>query len=207
MFKLYSERIFPHVLDRVMQIASLTELRQQLISPISGHVVEIGFGTGLNLPFYGASVLSLTTVDPNAGVAKLAERRMQNINFLIQQKLISAERLPFPDASVDTVVSTWTLCSIPDVASALQEIKRILKPDGVFHFVEHGLSAKPKVARWQHRLTPIQKIVADGCHLNRDMVALINQAGFSWLECQQHDVAGVPSIGNPMTLGRVTPQP
>ena len=207
MFKLYSERIFPHVLDRVMQIASLTELRQQLISPISGHVVEIGFGTGLNLPFYGASVLSLTTVDPNAGVAKLAEQRMQNIRFPIQQKLISAERLPFEDASVDTVVSTWTLCSIPDVASALQEIKRILKPDGVFHFVEHGLSAKPKVARWQHRLTPIQKVVADGCHLNRDMVTLINQAGFTWLECQQHDVGGVPSIGNPMTLGRVTPQP
>ncbi|MEC7120790.1 MAG: class I SAM-dependent methyltransferase [Pseudomonadota bacterium] len=205
MLKLYSERIFPHVLDRVMQISSLTELRQQLITPITGHVVEIGFGTGLNLPFYGTGVLSLTTVDPNAGVAKLAELRMQNIRFPVQQKLISAERLPFEDASVDTVVSTWTLCSIPDVASALQEIKRILKPDGIFHFVEHGLSAKPSVARWQHRLTPIQKVVADGCHLNRDMVALINQAGFTWIECQQHDVAGVPSIGNPMTLGRVKP--
>lgn len=205
MLKFYSEQIFPHVLDRVMQIDSLTELRQQLISPISGHVVEIGFGTGLNLPFYGAGVLSLTTVDPNAGVAKLAAQRMQHIHFPIQQKLISAERLPFDDDSVDTVVSTWTLCSIPDVARALQEIKRILKPDGVFHFVEHGLSDKPKVARWQHRLTPIQKIVADGCHLNRDMVALINHAGFTWVECQQHDVVGVPNIGNPMTLGRVTP--
>ncbi len=205
MLKFYAERIFPHVLDRVMQIDSLTELRQQLISPISGHVVEIGFGTGLNLPFYGAGVLSLTTVDPSVGVAKLAALRMQNIRFLIQQKLISAERLPFEDASVDTVVSTWTLCSIPDVERALQEIKRILKPEGVFHFVEHGLSDKPTVARWQHRLTPIQKIVADGCHLNRDMVALINQAGFTWIECQQHDVVGVPNIGNPMTLGRVTP--
>ncbi len=204
-YKFYAEQIFPHILDRAMRVRSMFELRAQLLTPISGHVVEIGFGTGLNLPFYGAGVLSLTTVDPNAGVAKLAEQRIKDVNFPIHQKLISAERLPFEDASVDTVVSTWTLCSIPDVASALAEIKRILKPDGVLHFVEHGLSKKPNIARWQQRLTPIQKVVGDGCHLDRDMVALIDQAGFSWLECQQHDVVGVPSLFNPMTLGRVKP--
>ena len=205
MRQFYQQHVFPHVLDRVMQIDSLSQARQQLLTPIVGHVVEIGFGTGLNVPYYGAGVLSLTTVDPNEGVSRLAEPRMDQAEFPIVQKLLSAERLPFEDHSVDAVVSTWTLCSIPDVAQALQEIRRVLKPNGVFHFVEHALSPHQKTARWQHRLTPIQKVVADGCHLDRDMAALVTDAGFRWLEQHAFNAKGVPPIGRYMLLGRVTP--
>lgn len=202
----YNQHIFPHILDRVMQIDSMSEARARLLAPIGGHVVEIGFGTGLNVAYYGAGVKSLTTVDPNQGVGRLAERRMDQATFPIQHKLLSAEQLPFDDASVDTLVSTWTLCSIPDVAQALQEIRRVLKPNGIFHFVEHARSPRAEIAKWQTRLTPIQKVVADGCHLDRDMFALVKAAGFELIEQHTFDAQGVPSIGRFMVLGRATPQ-
>ena len=202
----YNQHIFPHILDRVMQIDSMSEARARLLAPIGGHVVEIGFGTGLNVAYYGAGVKSLTTVDPNQGVGRLAERRMDQATFPIQHKLLSAEQLPFDDASVDTLVSTWTLCSIPDVAQALQEIRRVLKPNGIFHFVEHARSPNAEIAKWQTRLTPIQKVVADGCHLDRDMFALVKAAGFELIEQHTFEAQGVPSIGRFMVLGRATPQ-
>ena len=202
----YNQHIFPHILDRVMQIDSMSEARARLLAPIGGHVVEIGFGTGLNVAYYGSGVKSLTTVDPNQGVGRLAERRMDQATFPIQHKLLSAEQLPFDDASVDTLVSTWTLCSIPDVAQALQEIRRVLKPDGVFHFVEHARSPRAEIAKWQTRLTPIQKVVADGCHLDRDMFALVKAAGFELIEQQTFEAQGVPSIGRFMVMGRATPR-
>ena len=202
----YNQYIFPHILDRVMQIDSMSEARTRLLAPISGHVVEVGFGTGLNVAYYGAGVKSLTTVDPNQGVGRLAEHRMDQAAFPIQHKLLSAEKLPFDDASVDTLVSTWTLCSIPDVAQALQEIRRVLKPDGVFHFVEHARSPDAQIAKWQTRLTPIQKVVADGCHLDRDMFALVKAAGFELIEQQTFEAQGVPSIGRFMVMGRATPR-
>jgi SAM-dependent methyltransferase len=206
MRQLYNQYVFPHILDRVMRVDSLTDARRQLLASVQGHVVEIGFGTGLNLPFYGPDVLSLTTVDPSEGNTKLADGRINQVDFPVMQKLLSAETLPFKDASVDAVVSTWTLCSIPNVEQALQEIRRILKPNGVFHFVEHALSPNDKTAMWQHRLTPIQKVVADGCHLDRDMVALIEAAGFTWIEKNGFDAAGVPKIGRYMVMGRAMPK-
>lgn len=148
MRQFYNQRIFPHILDRVMQVDSLSQIRQQLLADVQGDVVEIGFGTGLNLPFYGAGVTRLTTVDPNTGVNALALPRIAQARFVVEHKMLSAERLPFLDDSVDAVVSTWTLCSIPDVASALQEVRRILKPNGVFYVAEHALSPKPNVAKW-----------------------------------------------------------
>jgi ubiquinone/menaquinone biosynthesis C-methylase UbiE len=205
MWQLYHRHIFPHILDRVMQLDSLSDARQQLLAGVSGHVIEIGFGTGLNIPYYTSAVLSLTTVDPNEYVGRLAERRMDQAPFPIQQRRLSAERMPFEDGSVDAVVSTWTLCSIPHVAQALREIRRILKPNGVFHFVEHSLSPYPSTARWQRRLTPVQLMLADGCHLDRDMVALVEQAGFEWLEQQTFNAKQVPAIGRWMVLGRARP--
>lgn len=207
MRKFYNEHIFPHILDRVMQIDSMSEARRRLLAPITGHVVEIGFGTGLNVAYYGSGVKSLTTVDPNEGVGRLAERRINRADFPILHRLLSAEKLPFDDQSVDTLVSTWTLCSIPDVAQALQEIRRVLKPDGVFHFVEHARSPNAQIAKWQTRLTPIQKVVADGCHLDRDMFALVKAAGFELVEQQSFDAADVPSIGRYMVMGRAIPKP
>lgn len=206
MRQLYNQYVFPHILDRVMQVDSLTDARQQLLAHVKGHVVEVGFGTGLNVPFYGPEVLSLTTIDPSESNTKLADQRINQVDFPVMQKLLSAETLPFKDASVDAVVSTWTLCSIPNVEQALQEIRRILKPDGIFHFVEHALSPNGKTAIWQHRLTPIQKMVADGCHLDRDMVKLIEAAGFSWIDKYGFNAAGVPKIGRYMVMGRATPK-
>lgn len=202
MKELYKQKIFPVILDHVMQIDSMMQARQKLLADVAGHVVEVGFGTGLNLPFYGDGVLSLTAVDPNQGMNRLAEPRIAQAKFPVAHRQISAEKMPFDNDSVDAVVSTWTLCSIPDVTAALAEIKRILKPTGTFYLVEHGLSPNHQLAKWQNRLTPVQKIVADGCHLNRDMKKIVEQAGFEWVQCKHFNAQKIPHLFSWMTMGQ-----
>ncbi len=187
-----------------MSQPAFTQAREELLTDIAGNVLEIGFGTGLNLSHYPSAVSELTTVDVNPGVHRLAERRLKSAAMPVRFALISGENLPMADASFDAVVSTWTLCSIPDVESALQEVRRVLKPGGKFYFVEHGLSPDPKIAKWQHRLTPVQKIIADGCHLNRDHLALIAAAGLNVVEKRQFQAEGLPAVGAFMTLGVAT---
>jgi len=201
MKELYQQKVFPVILDHVMQFDSMMEARQKLLADVAGHVVEVGFGTGLNLPFYGKGVLSLTAVDPNQGMNRLAEPRIAQAKFPVMHRQISAEKMPFESDSVDAVVSTWTLCSIPDVNAALAEIKRILKPTGTFYLVEHGLSPNRQLAKWQNRLTPVQKVIADGCHLNRDMKKIVEQAGFEWVQCEHFNAKNLPNIFSWMTLG------
>lgn len=201
MKELYQHKVFPVILDHVMQFDSMMEARQKLLADVAGHVVEVGFGTGLNLPFYGKGVLSLTAVDPNQGMNRLAEPRIAQAKFPVMHSQISAEKMPFESDSVDAVVSTWTLCSIPDVNAALAEIKRILKPTGTFYLVEHGLSPNRQLAKWQNRLTPVQKVIADGCHLNRDMKKIVEQAGFEWVQCEHFNAKNLPNIFSWMTLG------
>lgn len=201
---LYSRHVFPHILDWLMSQPAFTQAREELLANVAGEVLEIGFGTGLNIDHYASGVSSLTTVDVNPGVHKLAEKRLQQTRMPVKFALISGENLPMADASFDAVVSTWTLCSIPDVESALREIRRVLKPEGRFYFVEHGLSPDPCTAKWQHRLTPVQKIIADGCHLNRDHLALIANAGMKVIEKKQFIAQGLPSVGAFMTLGIAT---
>ena len=149
------------------------------MAPATGRVLEIGFGTGANLSHYPESVRQLEIVEPDAALNARAERRLAKSSREVIVHALSAEQLPFDAGSFDTVVSTFTLCSIPDVASALREIHRVLKPGGQFLFLEHGLSPEEGVARWQHRLTPIQKIIGGGCHLDRPMRLLIEQAGLN----------------------------
>lgn len=197
----YSRHVFPHLLDWIMSQPAFMAARSELLSEVTGDVLEIGFGTGLNLDYYPASVDSLTTVDVNPGVHRLAEKRLAHSRLPVKFELVSGERLPMPDNSYDAVVSTWTLCSIPDVASALKEIRRVLKPEGRFYFVEHGLSPDPSIAKWQHRLTPLQKVIADGCHLNRDTLKLIEQAGMTTEHYRQFEAEGIPAPGAFMTLG------
>jgi ubiquinone/menaquinone biosynthesis C-methylase UbiE len=198
---LYSRHIFPRLLDWLMLQPAFTRARAELLADIQGEVLEIGFGTGLNLAHYPSAVTRLTTVDVNPGVHRLAEVRLKKSALPVRAALLSGESLPMPDASFDAVVSTWTLCSIPDVESALQEVRRVLKPGGRFYFVEHGLSPDPRVAKWQHRLTPVQKIIADGCHLNRDHLQLITAAGMMVVEKRQFQAEGLPAVGSFMTLG------
>lgn len=199
---LYQQKIFPVILDHVMQFESLMAARQKLLSDVSGHVVEVGFGTGLNLPFYGAGVLNLTAVDPNQGMSRLADPRIAEAQFPVTHRQLSAEKMPFDTDSVDAVVSTWTLCSIPDVSAALAEIRRILKPTGTFYLVEHGLSPNRQLAKWQHRLTPVQKVIADGCHLDRDIKKIVEQAGFEWIQCEHFNAQKLPHLFSWMTLGQ-----
>jgi ubiquinone/menaquinone biosynthesis C-methylase UbiE len=173
---IYSRFIFPRLIDRVMGGEDLAKYRREVLQFATGKVLEIGFGTGLNLPYYPKEKIDkLATVDVNPGMNKLAATRIANSNIQVDVRILSGEQLPFDDASFDTVVSTWTLCSIKAVDNAIAEIYRVLKPGGKFLFIEHGLSDEPHIQRCQHALNPIQKIIADGCHLDRDIKALIGQ--------------------------------
>lgn len=171
----YSQVLLPRLLDWGMSDALFTQYRRQVLAAVEGEVLEIGFGTGLNLAHYPASIRKITTVDPNPGMRTIARKRIQASAIEVDYQVLNSESLPMPDHTFDSVVSTWTLCSIANVEQALREIYRILKPNGKFFFIEHGLSPKPNVQVWQHRLTPLQKVIADGCHLDRNIQALVER--------------------------------
>lgn len=202
LYKLYQQHIFPHLLNQVMQTPSLMDLRRELLLDISGEVLEIGFGTGLNLPFY-QSVDKLYALEPNADIFKLAETRIQQAAFPVEHIQASAETLPFAANSLQHVVSTWTLCSIAELEQSLQEIYRVLQPGGTLHVVEHVLNRQNlNIQRLQHLLTPIQKKVADGCHLNRDIETALLETGFEIETLSYVDAEGIPKIGQRMLLAR-----
>ncbi len=202
LYKLYQQHIFPHLLNQVMQTPSLMDLRRELLLDISGEVLEIGFGTGLNLPFY-QSVDKVYALEPNADIFKLAETRIQQAAFPVEHIQASAETLPFAANSLQHVVSTWTLCSIAELEQSLQEIYRVLQPGGTLHVVEHVLNRQNlNIQRLQHLLTPIQKKVADGCHLNRDIETALLEIGFEIESLSYVDAEGIPKIGQRMLLAR-----
>ena len=202
LYKLYQQHIFPHLLNQVMQTPSLMDLRRQLLLDIFGEVLEIGFGTGVNLPFYQA-VDHLYALEPNAAIFQLAQSRITAAPFLVEHIQAKAEQLPFTDNQLQHVVSTWTLCSVTNIEKSLNEIYRVLAPNGQLHVVEHVLNRQNlNVQRLQHLLTPIQNKVADGCHLNRDIETLLLEAGFVLDEVQYIDAVGIPKIGQRMLLAR-----
>jgi len=164
-------------------------------------VLEIGFGTGLNLPFYPERVQRLVALDVNPAMPALAKKRIAASAIAVDYRVLDGESLPFSDASFDCVVSTWTLCSIRRVEQALAEVRRVLRPGGRFFFVEHGLSPDPDVAVWQHRLTPMQRVIADGCHLDRDIAALVKNAGFALVQLEQQYAEGLSSVLGYFSLG------
>jgi len=200
---LYSQVIFPRVLDWVMSDPVLTQYRQEVLSEVSGEVLEIGFGTGLNLPHYPETLQKLTAIDANAGMNGLARKRIQYSRIIVANRVLNGENLPMDDNSFDSVVSTWTLCSIAKVELALQEIHRVLKPGGKFFFIEHGLSDDPKVQVWQRRLTPLQKIIADGCHLDRNMKKLVENQ-FEVLKLEEFYMEETPKLAGYMYKGVAT---
>lgn len=171
---LWSKHLFPRLCHLAMRgERPFGALRQELLAGASGRVLEIGLGTGLNLPRYPDAVDSVDGIDPNPGMNRIASEAAARAPFPVAVHRAGAERLPFPDQTFDTAVSTWTLCSVGDVPAALAEIARVLRPGGRFLFLEHGRSHEPRIARWQHRLTPIQRRFADGCHLDRDFEQLL----------------------------------
>lgn len=174
---LYSRLVLPPLLDLVMKDRRLRERREKLVPRAHGAVLEVGIGSGLNLPFYDRTrVERLCAVDPSAELLAMAARRAQRLALDVQLVQESAARLPFPAASFDCALLTWTLCSVADPAAALAELRRVLKPGGELYFIEHGLAPDPGVARWQRRLTPLWRPLAGGCHLDRPMAALLQGA-------------------------------
>jgi SAM-dependent methyltransferase len=191
---LYSKYIFPRIVDWTLGRKEIGELRHELLAEVQGEVLEIGFGTGLNLPHYPQGIKKITTVDPNPGMQVLAQRRAQKLPIQIENYLLKGEALPFSDQHFDTVVSTFTLCSIPEVERALKEIFRVLKSGGRFLFLEHGLADRQNIQRWQRRLNPLQKKIGDGCQLDRNMEGLIETAGFKIVKEKKFYFPKVPKI-------------
>lgn len=202
LYKYYQQRIFPHLLNQVMQTPSMMEGRAELIQKVRGEVLEIGFGTGLNLPFYQA-VDQLYALEPNPDVFRLAQKRIFDTPFHVQHIQASAEKLPFADHSVENIVSTWTMCSISNLAQALQEIHRVLKPEGNLHLIEHvQYHDNSTLKKLQDLLTPIQKVLADGCHLNRNIELELLNAGFKFSEKYYFDAEDLPKVGRRMFMAR-----
>lgn len=201
-YKFYQQRIFPHLLNKVMQTPSMMDARAELLRKVKGQVLEIGFGTGLNLPFY--QVEQLIALEPNADLYQLAQKNVLDAPFNVQHIQASAEKLPFADHSIDQIVSTWTLCSIANLQQALAEIYRVLKPEGTFHLVEHvQYHDHPTLKKLQNILTPMQKVIADGCHLNRNIELDLSNANFKFVEKYYFDADELPKVGRRMLMARV----
>lgn len=166
-------------------------------------ILEIGFGTGLNLPHYPESIAKITTIDPNPGMQRLAHERIIASDINVDFQILNGETLPIADASFDSIVCTWTLCSIPQADKAISEVYRLLRPNGKFFFIEHGLSPDQKIQAWQNRLTPIQKIIADGCHLNRKIERII-AVKFPNVTIEQFYAPNLPKVIGYMYQGIAT---
>lgn len=201
---LYATHIFPRLMDWVMSGDEFQQLRRLLLQKARGEALEIGFGTGLNLPHYPGGVSCLYAVDPVPLLPDRVTQRSLSIAFPIQVMQVSAETLPFDDRTFDCVISTWTLCTIPDPVKALREVRRVLKPDGVFLFLEHGRSEDAKVAAWQDRLNPVQNIIGCGCNLNRKIGQIIAQAGLKIMTLDQFQMQRVPRVGGELYRGTAT---
>jgi len=188
----FSQVIVPRLCDLLLNRPFVAKHREKLLATVCGDVLEIGFGTGLNLPHYRERVHKLTAVDPNPGMYRLAQKRIKQTGIEVDQQVLSGERLPFEDSRFDCAVSTFTLCSIEDVAQALREVYRVLKSGGKFLFLEHGLSPEPNVQKWQRRLNSLQVRLANGCHLDRNIKALVAAQPFASVEVKEFYLERTP---------------
>ncbi len=196
----WTDRVVPRMADRALRSPEIGELRRQACTPLRGQVLEIGFGSGLNVRWYPPAVASVAAVEPSDVGWRLSERRRARTAVPIERRGLDGQRLDEPDAAYDAVLLTFTLCTIPDPVLALSEVRRVLRADGVLCVLEHGLSPEPGVARWQHRLDPLQRRVAGGCHLTRDVEALVTGAGFEVTHLETSYLEG-PTIGRPWAYG------
>lgn len=201
MLELYGRHIFPRLMDWFMSGEEFHRLRGELLQAAQGNVLEIGFGTGLNLSHYPPHISRLSLIDPAVILPQTVRNRLDAVPFPVEAVHRTAEHLPYPDRCFDTIVSTWTLCTIPDPVQALREAARVLKPSGHVLFLEHGRSDDPRVALWQDRLNPVQNIVGCGCHLNRRIDRLIEESGLTITTLNRFEMRDVPRIGGTMYRG------
>jgi len=197
---LYEDQVLPRVIDVMLGNKRIGKLRGRALTDLSGVVVEVGFGSGANVPYYPDAVERVYAIDPALVGRKLAQKRLATSSVHVEFVGLDGAAIPLDDASVDNALSTWTLCTIPDVDQALQEVRRVLRPGGRLVFLEHGLSNDPKVARRQHRYNGIQRRVAGGCHLDRDPAALIAASGLDLEQVETFAIAG-PKIMSYMYAG------
>jgi ubiquinone/menaquinone biosynthesis C-methylase UbiE len=174
----YGEQILPRIQDKVMDVKRLREARRRVCAGLAGAVVEFGFGTGLNARYYPSEVTKIVAIEPSRVCMRIAEPRVEKSAAPVEYGGLTGEQLDLPTGEFDMVLSTWTLCTIPNLEAALGEARRVLRPGGSFHFIEHGHAPDPKVARWQARIEPLWKPVAGGCHLTRPIADFIEKAGF-----------------------------
>jgi SAM-dependent methyltransferase len=191
----YAEQILPRITDLALRGKPIDELRRQATADLDGEVLEIGFGSGRNVPYYPPRVDMVRAVDPATVGRKLAAERVAASRVPVEYVGLDGQQLPLDDASVDHVLTTWTLCTIPDVERALAEMHRVLRPSGALHFVEHGRAPDPGVARWQERLNPLQRKIFGGCHLNRPIDTLLRSAGLDVTRLENHYLKGPKPLG------------
>jgi SAM-dependent methyltransferase len=197
----YGEQVLPRIIDAACNMKVARDQRRRVCEGLAGEVVEIGFGSGLNVPFYPPEVKRVAAVEPADVGWQLAGRRVGATTIPVERSGLDGQSLPFPDDSFDAALSTWTMCTIPDIDAALRELRRVLKPGGELHFVEHGLAPDEPVRRWQHRLEPIQKRLFGGCHLTRPTVELLRGAGFTIDRLDTYYEEGSPKFLGANSLG------
>lgn len=191
----YEDRVLPRLVDLALRGRAFERVRARVTSDLEGEVLEVGFGSGRNVPHYPDAVRRVRAVEPAATGWKLAVNRIAARDLPVESIGLDGQELALQDSSVDHVLTTWTLCTIPDVDRALREVLRVLRPGGSLHFAEHGRSPDPKVARWQDRLTPIQRRVAGGCHLNRPIDELIATSGLELTSLDNYSLPGPSAFG------------
>ena len=195
----WSERVVPRMTDRSLSSRPIMDLRRDACGGLSGRVLELGFGSGLNLAIYPSAVASVDAVEPSDLGWELSAQRRSDSSVPVERVGLDGQRLQAADATYDAVLSTFTLCTIPDVAAALAEVRRVLRPGGSLHVLEHGLAPDPKIAAWQHRLNGLQGRIAAGCHLTRDAPRLLEEAGLTVERLDQAYLPG-PGLGRPWTF-------
>ena len=190
----YRDRVFPRVMNVACNTKETRRIRSRVCEPLAGEVLEIGFGSGLNLPHLPASVTRLWAVDPLQKGRELAAARLADCDVIVDFVGVDGQSLELDDNSVDAALSTWTLCTIPDACAAIRELGRVLRPGGTFHFAEHGRAPDEKVQKWQDRLNGLQQRVACGCNLNRDIVAILTDGGMTVTSLDTFYAKGDPKI-------------
>lgn len=194
---IYQDRIFPRLHGHILAANELETLRAELVGQAVGHVLEIGAGTGTNFIYYSRAITSLTTSEPNESLNVIARRSIRHFNYPIAQKSQAAEMLTAPDQSFDSVVSTFVLCSVSNLELALNQIKRVMKPDAKFLFLERSLSADPKVAKWQRKLTPMHRMLGNGSRLDINVLEAMESAGFVVKHASEALIPRIPrAMGN-----------
>ena len=198
---LYAQRVLPRIIEAGCGIRGLEPYRQRVCDGLRGEVVELGFGSGLNVPYYPATVRHVAAVEPADLGWRLAEDRVRDSSVPVRRAGLDGQRLPFPDHSFDTALSTWTMCTIPNLEAALGELRRVLKPGGALHFLEHGLAPDPGVRRLQRLLEPLNRLVMGGCRLTRQVTSQVVEAGFTITEIDEFYEPGSPKVVGADTLG------